>query len=114
VAPPAQRPIATEGGARAAIRRDDLGNAVGGIRLPELEVPIGEYRGLCLGTGQAPLFGGYRPFAPLRLDALYPSAADYVSRWGAAVDRLVASGALRGADAPPMRARARDVAAALG
>ncbi len=59
---PVQPRIAVNAGPPASVRRDERGNALGGIRLPELAVPIGEYRGMSFGTGHPPLFGGYRPF----------------------------------------------------
>ena len=49
------------------------GNAVGGIRLPELEAPVAEYRGTAVGTGLPPLFGAARPFTDDELKMLYPS-----------------------------------------
>jgi Alpha/beta hydrolase domain len=92
-----------------SIRRDERGNACGGIRLPELEVPTFEYRGAAFGTGRAPLFGAARPFPDDVLRALYPDRAAYVEGWDAAVDRLVRTGALRPEDAPEMRVRATSV-----
>ena len=109
VAAPPQPRIEFEAGGRPTILRDELGNARGGIRLPELEAPTHEYRGAAFGTGRAPLFGAARPFTPEQLRALYPDRATYEGRWVAAVDALVASGALRPEDAPAMKARAADV-----
>ena len=109
VAAPAQPWIQFAAGGRPTILRDELGNALGGIRLPELAAPTHEYRGAVFGTGRAPLFGSARPFSPEQLRELYPDRAVYEDRWVAAVDALVASGALRPEDAPAMKARAADV-----
>ena len=106
---PAQPRITIEPGTRPSIRRDDDGNAIGGIRLPELAVPTHEYRGMAFGTGRAPLFGSARPFSDDDLRVRYPDRAKFTERWNSAVDELVASGALRPEDAPPMRARADEV-----
>jgi hypothetical protein len=106
---PAQPRIETDPDQPAGICRDDDGNAVGGIRLPELAAPVCEYRGVAFGTGRAPLFGAARPFTDDELRARYPSRAVYEERWCAAVDALVASGALRPDDAPAMKVRAHDV-----
>ena len=54
---PSQPRIAVDAGRRPTLRRDDLGNVVGGIRLPELEAPTHEYHGSAFGTGRAPPFG---------------------------------------------------------
>jgi Alpha/beta hydrolase domain len=109
VGAPAQPRIEVEAGSRARIRRDERGNAIGGIRLPELAAPVAEYRGMSFGTGLPPLFGAARRFADEDLRAMYPSRADYVRRWSAAVEALVAAGSLRPEDAPAMVARGETV-----
>lgn len=91
------------------IRRDGHGNAVGGIRLPELEAPVAEYRGTAVGTGLPPLFGAARPFTDDELRMLYPSRRLLEARWQSAVVDLVASGAIRPADAATMTRRVDDV-----
>jgi len=96
------------------IRRDELGNACGGIRLPELEVPTHEYQGVAMGTGRPPLFGAARPFADEELLRLYPSRPEFTRRWDAAVDALVATAALRPEDAPAMKARGELVRLPIG
>jgi hypothetical protein len=106
---PHQPRIEMEPGTRPRIACDDAGNARGGIRLPELEVPTATYQGTAMGTGHLPLFGAARPFDDDELRARYPSRAQYEEAWNAAVDALVASGALRPEDAPAMRARVTDV-----
>ena len=106
---PSQPRMAIDDGRPPTIRRDDDGNAVGGIRLPELEAPTSAYRGAAFGTGRAPLFGAARPFTDDELRVRYPSRAVYTQRWCAAVERLVAAGALRAQDAPAMCARADEV-----
>ncbi|HUZ10525.1 MAG TPA: alpha/beta hydrolase domain-containing protein [Acidimicrobiales bacterium] len=107
-APPQPR-IALDPDSPASIRRDGSGNAVGGIRLPELQVPTHAYYGMAHGTGRAPLFGAARPFTHDELRRLYPSHAVYVGRWHAAVDALIQAGALRPEHAPAMKARADEV-----
>jgi hypothetical protein len=106
---PSQPRIEADDGRPPTLRRDRDGNAIGGIRLPELEAPTHEYRGVAFGTGRAPLFGSARPFTDDDLRARYSNRAVYVAKWHAAVDVLVANGALRPEDAPAMRARADDV-----
>jgi hypothetical protein len=90
-------------------RVDDVGNAVGGVRLPELEAPTARYQAMAMGTGRLPLFGAATPLADDELRARYVDRADYERRWHAAVEALVASGALRPEDAPAMHARVADV-----
>ena len=106
---PSQPRIAVDVGRRPTLRRDDLGNVVGGIRLPELEAPTHEYHGVAFGTGRAPLFGSARPLDDDVVRARFPTRATYVARWHDAVDALVTTGALRPEDAPAMKARGDEV-----
>ena len=106
---PSQPRIVVDPGPPATIRRDAHGNAVGGIRLPEIEAPTRAYYGMAHGTGRAPLFGAARPFTDDELRRLYPSRASYVARWRDAVDALVQTGALRPEDAPATKERAGEV-----
>ena len=108
-AAPAQPRIEITPGRPPAIERDELGNARGGIRLPELEAPTAEHRGLSFGTGRAPLFGASRPFTDDVIRDLYPSRAAFLDRWRRAVDNLVSSGAILAEDAAPMKARGEEV-----
>jgi hypothetical protein len=62
-----------------------------------------------MGTGRPPLFGAATPFTDDEVRARYTSRAEYETRWSAAVDALVASGALRPEDGPSMRARVTEV-----
>lgn len=106
---PHQPRIAMDPGPPLRIAVDDVGNARGGIRLPELEVPTATYRGVAMGTGRLPLFGAATPLADDDLRARYPSRAAYEREWDAAVDALVTSGALRPDDASSMRERVAEV-----
>jgi hypothetical protein len=91
------------------LRRDEDGNALGGIRLPELEAPVAAYRGAAMGTGLPPLFGAARPFPDDQLRAMYPVAGEYEVRWRRAVADLVVSEALRPEDGAAMLQRLDDV-----
>jgi hypothetical protein len=108
-APPALPRIEIVTGDRASVHRDPLGNALGGIRLPELAVPTAEYRGMSFGAGRAALFGASRPFGDDLLRSLYPTRADFVGRWRQAVDHLWESGAILAEDAPAMKARGEEI-----
>jgi hypothetical protein len=104
--PPAHQPrIVVEPGRPARVPRDELGNAFGGIRLPELAAPLREYRGMSFGTGRAPLMGSSRALTPDVVSSLYASQEAYAAQWRAAVDDLVTSGVLRAEDANEMQQR---------
>jgi hypothetical protein len=98
---------------RPAIVRDERGNAVGGVRLPEIAAPTHEYHGMSFGTGYPHMFGAAQPFTDDELRALYSSRAAFVARRDEAVDHLVATGALRPDDAEAMKAKGRAEAAGL-
>ncbi len=106
---PAQPRIQVDFQRPPQIRRDALGNAIGGVRLPEMAVPTAEYRGMSFGTGRAPLFGACRPFSDDVLRDLYPTRDRYAACWNQAVDDLIGAGALLAEDAPAMRARLGEV-----
>jgi hypothetical protein len=108
-AAPTQPRIEMDPGPPLRIATDDVGNARGGIRLPELQVPTATYQGVAMGTGRLPLFGAARPLSPDQLRARYRSRTEYERGWNAAVDALVTTGALRPEDADAMRARVADV-----
>lgn len=87
--PPSQPPIAISG-ERPGVARDAHGNALGGIRLPELEVPVAHYEG----GGGGNLLGLTEPFAPEELQRLYPDRAAYAAKVRAAADRALRSGVI--------------------
>jgi hypothetical protein len=61
---------------------DQDGNVTGGIRLPDMEAPVGRYV-----AGPAyPLIGYTVPFSPERLRQLYPTQNDYVAKVTAAAN----------------------------
>lgn len=113
--PPASLPrIESEGG---TIGRDPLGNALGGIRPPELDAPVASYRGRndaaptqrSGAAGMGTILGTATPLAADVIAAMYPTREAYLARWDASVDRLLASGVLLPEDAPALRARGRTV-----
>jgi hypothetical protein len=96
------------------IARDDYGNAIGGVRLPEMAAPIAEYHGRDDdGAGFLMLYGWARPFTCDELRALYPSSAAYADAYRAGVDALVEAGGLRPEDAAAGNDEAEKVAATL-
>jgi hypothetical protein len=77
-----------------AIKRDVDGIALGGIRTPPVDVPVDVLSGI---PGPNPdllciLFGSTMPLRAERLAELYASRADYVQRYEASVDSVIASG----------------------
>ena len=98
---------------------DANGNALGGIRTPQVEAPVAKLSGLGQpGTSPVPsqpgaateneavtgqalcaIFGTTVPFSAAKLAALYPSHAAFVQKWDAATAAEVKAGYLLPADA---------------
>jgi hypothetical protein len=91
--------------ADGSVQRDANGNALGGLRLPAIEVPTASYHGEqsneCAFT-----LGRTDPFDAAKLRALYGTHEHYVRLVSAAVDTAVRAGFLLSADASAVRAEA--------
>jgi len=77
-------------------RHDENGNASGGWRLPQLEVPLAVYAGHATPraadertAAYCEQSGSIRPFDAARLKSLYRDRAEYLRRFRAAVERAV-------------------------
>ena len=94
-------------GSENPIERDEFGNAIGGIRVPELEAPIASYRGERTGGLGNPnwLSGETKPFDESLLNKLYPRENDRAKRWNQAVEKLVEQGLVLPEDVQSLRAR---------
>ena len=97
--------------APSGLQRDADGIALGGIRYPDVAVPVAMASGVvqgvtAAGTPCGNLGGTYVPFTKARLDALYPTHADYVGKVTANVASLTGSGFMLPLDAEDVLARA--------
>ena len=99
---PAPTPSRAEFDALDLPSRDAYGNALGGLRLPPLDVPVATYAATTCG-----LFGATIAFDPVTLAQLYPSHDDYVEKMQAATDRAVSAGFLLPNDAAELMTLAR-------
>jgi hypothetical protein len=81
------------------LARDGDGNAKGGLRLPQIDVPTAAYSGESSGTGYCALTGSAVPFTEAQLAKRYPNPEDYVTQLSAAIDRAVQAGHLLPDDA---------------
>jgi hypothetical protein len=88
--------------AAGTIRRDANGMAIGGLRSPDVQVPVG----LNTTDGACPLYGLYVPWSAEKVRSLYPTRQIYVSKVNAWVDRQVQSRFLLAVDAPEIKAKA--------
>lgn len=83
-------------------KTDQYGNALGGIRLPPIEVPVAEYAARDCGS----LFGETNRLDRATLQELYESHEAYVQEMEAATTRAVEDGWLLPSDAEDLLARA--------
>ena len=94
-----------------SVARDADGIALGGIRHPDIAVPVAMNSGVNSGTMPSgttcnPLAGSHVPFTKAKLDSLYPTHADYVSKVTAAANKSVEDGFMLPADARDVIANA--------
>jgi hypothetical protein len=80
------------------IQRDDAGNALGGIRMPRIEVPIASYAPTTTGPLFCPLTGTQSPFSAEELATRYPTTDAYVAQVQAKVAESIAAGFLLAED----------------
>ena len=85
---------------------DGDGNAVGGIRPPQIEVPLGTYLPNNTGPGFCFLFGGFDPFDDDTVADRYRNSGQYVSRFVQAVKQSQKEGFLLKEEAADLRRRA--------
>ena len=107
--PPSIPPI--EATVDGGIVRDDNGNAVGGIRMPDVEAPTGMQWGDNGGDLWAMMSGRSTPYTDEQLAALYTGPDDYLAKWDAAVERLHAQGLVLDDAVEMVCARGRAIAA---
>lgn len=85
------------------VRTDESGNALGGLRLPPIDVPVATYDAR---NSDCDLTGQTHPFDDATLADLYPTHDDYVAEFQAAADAAVDRGHLLSTDAEALVQRA--------
>ena len=102
--PPPVQPRLEFTGDPPRLARDEHGNAVGGIRLPDLEVPLATF----VGERSHPIdyFGTATPFSAETVAALYGTHAAYLDRYDKAVSAAMDAGVVLPREAAELRARA--------
>ena len=103
--PPVSIPPITldEGG----IARDEIGNALGGVRLPDVVAPLAIHVGMKSELSAAALFGESTPLSAGRISELYPDAATFEKSWDGAVDDLAELGLVLPKAIAAVKARGR-------
>ncbi|MBS1825069.1 MAG: hypothetical protein JST93_07090 [Acidobacteria bacterium] len=93
---------------------DEMGNDLGGVRTPDLAVPLAVYTGWNLraaqiGHGGALIgnAGSFIPFSRQQVDRRYISLHGYLTRWEEQAQSLLQQGLLLAEDVPAMRQSAQ-------
>lgn len=82
------------------------GNAIGGIRVPELDAALARHTAAMEEAGDGGLQGRWQPFPAEVIAARYPNQAAYLQTYEEAARRAVEAGVLRPADVADGLARA--------
>jgi Alpha/beta hydrolase domain len=107
--PPSVAPISVAGDP-PTIQRDEHGNALGGVRLPDVEVPTATVTGFGDGGGLMELLGSRLPFSRGKLHTLYETHDRYVAQVKRAATQAVDAGVILQGDAEGMIALAEQAA----
>jgi hypothetical protein len=106
--PPGAPPLRLASTDPPVVARDALGNALGGVRTPDVDSPVAAL------SGDAPsgasllcsLFGQTTPFDAATLARLYPDHAAYLRAYSGALDKAIAGGFVLSDDRAALVARA--------
>src|SRR5262245_746685 len=90
-------------GPPVTIAQDAFGNAIGGIRTPQVDVPIAAFGGVQSGSVLCVLFGTTTPLDASQLATLYPTHRAFEFSYRKAVNRALRSGFILKPDAKLMR-----------
>jgi Alpha/beta hydrolase domain len=82
-------PITLDSG---GIARDEIGNALGGVRMPDVVAPLAVHAGMKSELSAAALMGESVPLSAEQLAELYADASDFNKVWDGAVDDLAELG----------------------
>ncbi|MGH8976882.1 MAG: alpha/beta hydrolase domain-containing protein [Acidimicrobiia bacterium] len=105
--PPIGPLLDVESSSPVVLARDAFGNALGGVRSPQVDARVARLDGANTGAGFCRLFGSTTPLTPQQLLALYPTHADFVSQWDRSLLTTVAGGFILAADANELHAAAQ-------
>jgi len=112
--PPASiPPIELDPTRPGTFRTDSVGNALGGVRLPEVMAPLGVHSGTNDLGGAMALSGRTVPLSSEQILELYPDPTAFLEAWDAAVEDLLALGLLLADEVDDVKARGRAGAATV-
>lgn len=98
--PPASRLLSVASDTEFAVNLDENGNAVAGIRLPQLTMPMGQYLGSNTGPGFCFLYGGFIPMSSESFQLRYESERAYIDALTPLIEKSIGEGFLLAEDRP--------------
>jgi hypothetical protein len=109
--PPSPQPFTLTSAKPPVLVLDAHGNVVGGVRTPDVDVPVSTLSGAPPpgSTQLCGLFGSTVPFSTQTLVALYGTPAGYVAAYTTDLDRAISAGYVLPADRAPLLAQAAQV-----
>ena len=110
--PPASIPPITLDPAVGVVR-DEIGNALGGVRVPEVVAPLAVHTGMQSELSAAALSGQSTPLSPERIRQLYADAATFQNAWDGAVDDLADLGLVLSGSVAQLKQRGRTMYASI-
>jgi hypothetical protein len=106
--PPQHQPRLLKHGTPPRFRRDEHGNAIDGIQLPDVAAPLATHAAERIeGDGSNLLRGSSIPFTAEQVRALYPDHATWFATYKAAVEHLTQTGVVLPDDGEAMVAQAQ-------
>lgn len=105
--PPTGAPLAVASVSPTVLQRDDVGNAVGGVRTPQVDAPVARVDGINSGPGFCGLFGSTTPMTQAQLVSRYGDRTGFITAWADAVADAVDAGSVLPEDAPALLAAAQ-------
>ena len=109
--PPSPPPFRLSSTNPPALALDSHGNVIGGVRTPDVDVPVSTLSGAAPPGASAicSLFGSAVPFSPSELTDLYGTKAHYLKDFTASLDKAIAGGYILAADRATELAQAQQV-----
>ena len=90
-------------------KRDEVGNALGGIRTPQVDTPVARLSGLGeTGWNFCTLFGATTPLTSEELAQRYPTHEAFVQEWNISLDSALGAGAILPVDAAVLKTVAEE------
>nr|WP_303695008.1 alpha/beta hydrolase domain-containing protein [Brevundimonas subvibrioides] len=106
--PPAGERLTLEAGQSPRLKLDRVGNALGGVRSPWMDVPTCRLSGMAIAKSRmGALFGSTAPLDPASLSRLYPAGrADYLVKFSEALAAAISAGFILSRDRTEIEALA--------